>query len=163
MIEGINGATYTSNIAIDDVAILQGENCSSARFEALEHTPIPADECKLTVTRLWLALAHLWLSSDQLLLVCDPTLPISQIMICDSTLTILSHVSDSTLTILLHVSDSTLTNSYWSVTQLWPALTRLWLNYDRLYCKLTLTRLWSNSDPTLTQIWPDSDEIWLLP
>ncbi|KOB79027.1 Uncharacterized protein OBRU01_01246 [Operophtera brumata] len=49
VIEGIRGYSFTSDIAIDDVAILQGDNCSAARLEALKHSPPPG---KITVTRL---------------------------------------------------------------------------------------------------------------
>ncbi|XP_072945762.1 uncharacterized protein [Epargyreus clarus] len=42
VIEGVRGRSYTSDIAIDDVAILQGENCTeAARYATTPPTPTP--------------------------------------------------------------------------------------------------------------------------
>ncbi|XP_045780056.1 MAM and LDL-receptor class A domain-containing protein 1-like [Maniola jurtina] len=47
IIEGIRGFTFTSDIAIDDVAILQGENCTAAIVAASTPSPNPyiPDSC----------------------------------------------------------------------------------------------------------------------
>ncbi|XP_013148781.1 PREDICTED: MAM and LDL-receptor class A domain-containing protein 2-like [Papilio polytes] len=45
VIEGLRGSSFTSDIAIDDVAILQGSNCSVAQLEATTPSEISSDSC----------------------------------------------------------------------------------------------------------------------
>ncbi|KPJ04907.1 MAM domain-containing glycosylphosphatidylinositol anchor protein 1 [Papilio xuthus] len=45
VIEGIRGSSFTSDIAIDDVAILQGKNCTAAQLEATTPSTLLSDSC----------------------------------------------------------------------------------------------------------------------
>ncbi|CAK1595559.1 unnamed protein product [Parnassius mnemosyne] len=45
VIEGIRGSSFTSDIAIDDVAILQGSNCTAAKREATTPSNNMPDSC----------------------------------------------------------------------------------------------------------------------
>ncbi|XP_045507573.1 MAM and LDL-receptor class A domain-containing protein 2-like [Colias croceus] len=46
IIEGVRGSSFTSDIAIDDVAILQGSNCTEAASKAVTPSPkLPPDSC----------------------------------------------------------------------------------------------------------------------
>ncbi|XP_060807560.1 MAM and LDL-receptor class A domain-containing protein 1 [Amyelois transitella] len=45
VIEGLRGWSYTSDIAIDDVAILQGQNCSAAKQQASTPPDLNSETC----------------------------------------------------------------------------------------------------------------------
>ncbi|XP_050357079.1 MAM and LDL-receptor class A domain-containing protein 2-like [Nymphalis io] len=46
VIEGIRGSSFTSDIAIDDVAILKGENCTIAKMAATTPPSFRSDSCE---------------------------------------------------------------------------------------------------------------------
>ncbi|KPJ19588.1 MAM domain-containing glycosylphosphatidylinositol anchor protein 1 [Papilio machaon] len=45
VIEGIRGSSFTSDIAVDDVAILQGKNCTAAQLDATTPSVLLSDSC----------------------------------------------------------------------------------------------------------------------